>query len=435
METMRVLVVSMGDPIMTFVHSGFLKAGAESHIIDASVLTLADVSGAIDSFKPDFCLINNFDIFSVHPEGDFFEDLFRSKSLPVLSWYFESPELAGKVKLLMRWLRGPFPSGVSFMVTDSHFTDFFKARGSQAFHLPLAVDEAILNRKFNDDVLQSRLTDADSVLFSGSALLPEGNYKTEEDRLNTFVGFASMEFQHLIGRQFSSEYEAMFKEGLREIFNHWTDMGLNFRNKRSEIVKAIMALLPEGGARDALTVYQSRIDVLFSFFQLGNTLEYVSSRLPLQLHGSDEWSRFNIRTLTPAKRLTNDELYSCFSKSFAVLCHTKHCFVRFVHERVLMTYATGGFPITDHREDLWTIFKPGGVATYSDIREIPEIFSFYQRHVDSRQKMIASAREIISSAHTYDHRAQSILEIARKLQFKTRHVRSENSGKSTFRDL
>lgn len=402
----------MGDVIMTLTHHGFVKAGETSRLIDARSQSLDQIKTEIEEFKPDVCLINNFDIFMIHSDGPQIEELLTQKGIALVSWFFESPELSGSSKLLFRWLKGPYPKNIHFLVTDSHFVDFFKIRGAGCEHLPLGIDSQILS-KLNARI--DHLTSPEALFFSGACMTSVVSSEQEPLlRLKHASQFILLEFQQFIGSQLPTQFLLEFQQVIENLFKNWKSIHPNYRLKRNDTINQLISEITNQDLKNAFIVYQSRIDIVFSFYQLYEILRLLSNDHPLSIQGSKDWELLKINTISTAKHLSQEELLSCFSKSLGVLCHTKHVFQNFVHERVPMTLAAGGLPITDKREDLNYFFKNAEIPTYSDVNEIPEILKFYKANPEKRSSLISQGQKQVFSLHTYDHRAKSIVDYIKK---------------------
>lgn len=86
-----------------------------------------------------------------------------------------------------------------------------------------------------------------------------------------------------------------------------------------------------------------------------------------------------------------------------------------VTQRVFDVPASGGFVITDAREQMSQLFDADKeYVSYSSIYEIKHLIEKYLRDDKARLSIIKSARLRIANEHTYTHRVKTIIDIARE---------------------
>jgi spore maturation protein CgeB len=79
-----------------------------------------------------------------------------------------------------------------------------------------------------------------------------------------------------------------------------------------------------------------------------------------------------------------------------------------VNNRIFDVAATGGFLLTDHREDLAQIFPEFGFMTYHSGEELDDKIAYFLAHEDERRALAIELQKAVLSCHTYEHRARYI---------------------------
>jgi spore maturation protein CgeB len=86
-----------------------------------------------------------------------------------------------------------------------------------------------------------------------------------------------------------------------------------------------------------------------------------------------------------------------------------------VNQRLFDAPAAGGFLLTDFREQVAELFRPGEeVVCYREPGEIADLVRFHLQRPDLRRRIAAQARKRILAEHTYRHRLQEMLAVLRR---------------------
>ncbi|MCR5813963.1 MAG: glycosyltransferase [Desulfovibrio sp.] len=86
-----------------------------------------------------------------------------------------------------------------------------------------------------------------------------------------------------------------------------------------------------------------------------------------------------------------------------------------VNQRVFDCPASGGFVLTDWREQLEDLFTPKEMVCYREADEIPDLVRYYLAHAKERQRFAQNARKRVLACHTWTHRLQSLLATMREV--------------------
>ncbi len=366
--------------------------------------------------RPDFCFTVNYYAFdSAHKNSSDFEFFFEQNSIPIVSFYWDAPWVSGSWKHLERLQKGPFSKNTIFLTIDRAHYAFFRQRGMRAEYFPTAVDSNLFNFSASTE-------------FKSKFSLPLVFVGTPHSQLSFQIDSLE-EINDSYSRLFLAEFEANAKNILgREIqfsLKTWIEkITLNVQeffkcsihtasdyDKHTTIFynETKMGLPPE--AQHVIDLMRGRLDMLYSWWQVHSCL-YRLQNSGLSVFGGEEWKKFllpNLKNESP--RLSDDELWACFQNAKISLCMTKWQFRSAVHERPLQILACRGFPLTDYRSDLDELFEPQEIESYKSIEEAQDKIKFYQKNESARLKVIERGSKRVQENHTYDHRAQRILEI------------------------
>ena len=80
----------------------------------------------------------------------------------------------------------------------------------------------------------------------------------------------------------------------------------------------------------------------------------------------------------------------------------------FMTNRLYDAAASGAFVLSDHLDEIDAEFD-GGIATYRDGPDLRRQVARYLADPDARAAMARRAREAVLAAHTFDHRAATLL--------------------------
>lgn len=375
-----------------------------------SAANIESLDSELKSFKPQFCIIQNFYGLQPHPElGTAVEETFAKHQIPVAPWFLDHPQASGSRILQTRWRKGPFPKNFLFFCVDRNHKEFFQMRGLAAEHLPIAVDSSIEKEFFTP-------SESPEITFVGKPYFkPEGIIRHEEEIPNVF-GFQFLNI--LLYRLQSPPYEMPnheitsylwkiqphFVAFLKKICTQYND----YFKSRSILFEECQRILP-GEIYELLQDFIGRIDFTYSYCQLTRYLTHLHRNVGLRVFGGDEWQSFLPQYSEGTPRLSQEQLYSIFSNSKVTFCYTKFQFAGAVHERPVLALACGGFPLTDKKDELYEMFEPDEIASYASIEEAEEFSRYFVKNEDARKKIIEKGRKKVFSAHTFDHRMKTLV--------------------------
>jgi O-antigen biosynthesis protein len=160
-------------------------------------------------------------------------------------------------------------------------------------------------------------------------------------------------------------------------------------------------------------------DVLF----VGNTRnqyrkavkDAVDAGLPLTVVGAG-WDAFLDRSYIAGSHIPQENLHAAYAAAEVVLNdHWPSMADKgFLSNRLFDVAASGGFVISDRVVGIEDIFGDA-VPTFDSPQSLRDAVAFFLQNPEARAAKVQQTRELVQSAHTFDHRADVILEVVKPL--------------------
>jgi hypothetical protein len=388
--------------------------GHEVEVLRLEDCSLKEALTWIEDGGFDYFLTGNFIAFHGPKFGRELEEHLRSKNLPCVIWHWEKVFFSGMGYLRKRLEEGPLPKNFLFLVTDRSDISVLKPYGVEAHQLSMGVDDTLRNFKPRVDSLKRLQYD---VCFSGTPFLLQGVESSSLESLKkTFVANALMEFysraQKLSAVAMTSVRHASLLESLYRVFSVSSHSYSSLEVALSELRKIWSQSLNAQWLEVFDRSYRDRLSYIYSYFQLCAYLKQLR-KFDIRIFGSEEWSKYIEGYTYPSPRVSDDDFYAMLSASKISFCLTKLQFHEFVHERPLMTLASGGFPITDFREELYTMFDRDELVSFESIEEAESLIDYYLKHESERLSIVEKGRARVLSNHTYSHRIQELTRLVK----------------------
>ncbi|MBQ7557589.1 MAG: glycosyltransferase [Lachnospiraceae bacterium] len=387
---MKLLVYRYNSICEPYMIEGFRKLGIETDAVSRE-MTDKDmlpsqrvklVAEALERIKPDA-------VFSIN----FFPsvaEVCRIYGIPYLAYTVDCPVLE-----LLSDQTGYDTSHI-FMF-DRAQASLVKSLGCKnAYHLPLAGDPSFASLP----PLTGNKAPGKGVSFVGSLYNEKDPYAVIRDRL---PGEVQGECDALTIAQ-TSLREAFFTEkvlsdgavsSIREVSPQlFDDYGGSFKGA-DRFITAHCFL----GFHMAAKERPELINFLSGYFE---TDIYTNSDTSvLQRNG-------NLRIHSGVKTLT--EMPSVFRDSPINLNLTMLPIQTGLPQRIFDIAASGGFIMTDRRDEMETCFEPGAEAEcFSSAEELLDKCSYYLSHDDERKRIAKAGFERLKKEHTWEHRASRII--------------------------
>jgi spore maturation protein CgeB len=333
-------------------------------------------------FNPDFVLTVNHLGFD---RNGVLTDLLTRLKLPAASWFVDSP-----LMILNRdgTNRSPF---CSIFLWDSDYISEVKTLGFENVHyLPLATDEQI----FRPDAgkAASAAVPCDCGFVGDSMAGAVGDKKKSvgvDPELMTLVDRAALDF-----------------------------LANTERTADGALARSYLARLPD--TQDLSVEARMELTMLITWratqmYRL-NLVQSVSPLSPT-IVGDSGWKDLlnggSYRLHPPLDYYK--QLPGFYSQCHVNLNATSQQMKTGVNQRVFDVPASGGFLITDHRDQLAALFEPGREAiTYDHPEEALDLTRYYLTNDAERRRVTEAARNRILNEHTYCHRVADLIVAMRR---------------------
>ncbi len=421
MKSLRIAILSH-DPWIDLLGKALADLKHEVHHVEINTYHKPqDARDKILGLKPDFTLGRNYyDFISFHNNwsdeaGIEFKNLLEASQIPHASWYLDSPAASGNLFLRKKWLSGYQPNGTCFFVTDRQDMSFFHKLSLPTAHLPMAAERDLISRQMNQDKLTHYQTD---LAFVGTPPPASGHAAISFQSAQAVAAY----YANLDGQKLFEVMVAMKNSGydvpptqpqiLEKIgsafFNFYTTFHIapvEYHRERARLEKNIHQLT-------GIAKLPIAIDYRYSYYQLITSLWHFKKK-GIRVYGGPDWSIWLGNYQSHYPRLPFDTELPEFLRAAKILfCLTKWQYYGAVHDRPLMTLVCGGFPLTDHREEIDDSFRPGEIVTYHSIEEADQLVDYYLTHESERREVIQKGQARVLANHTYHHRA---LDLVRKM--------------------
>ncbi|MGK7346388.1 MAG: glycosyltransferase family protein [Candidatus Nitrospinota bacterium M3_3B_026] len=334
---------------------------------------LGQLAGAAAGFRPDFLLSINLIGFDL---GGVLADFFTYHRIPHAAWFVDNPlPLLGGGS----WNASPF--GL-YLVWDGAYIEPLRRLGFEnVFHLPYA---------------------ADTTVFHPTAGLAEKKFGV------SFVG---------------NSMEKILNHRLAEIEKHEELLGI-YEKLTSAPPPSAPARLGQIVARETagggytggeLASLEAAIASRWSQKRRVEALSALERFSP-HVFGDEGWEKFLGPSFTLHPPVSYGKGLAEVYRATKVNLNVSNAqLLRSVNQRVFDVPACGSFLLTDGPEAVSEILTPGGsVETYRDMDELAAKAAFYLENGQERERIAKNGADVISSRHTYAHRALELLRLLRE---------------------
>lgn len=349
----------------------------------ASTTFVEQLLKAAVEFQPDAVLTLNH--LGVDREGVLME-LLHKLQLPLASWFVDNPHLILHLyhKLVSPW--------ASIFTWDVDNISSLKAMGFEhVFYLPLATDP---QRFALQAQTQAPAAWRSRVSFVGNSMLYKVGARLKKGRLSRplLTSF----------KQTATRFGQSDERSVRTFLQSLPDQGT--------LLQAYAAL-PDNESRltyetaltwEATRQYRTQcVEQLLPFRPLivgdpGWRIVFKKQAAQVRLH--EELAYYDqLPLFYPCSEIN----FNCTSKQMKGA----------VNQRIFDVPATGGFVLTDWREQMDNLFEPHTeIAYYEEAEQVPELIHYYLDHPQERTRIAQAARRRILAEHTWQHRLQTLLE-------------------------
>ncbi len=327
-------------------------------------------------FKPDFVLTVNH--LGFDREG-IVTDLLTTLEIPFASWYVDSPML-----IIKHYERNLSPYCSIFLWDQDYIKDIQTLGFDKVHYLPLATDPDIF--KPIEPRKNPLLSQANAVSFVGNSMT--NKIQKRKERLGI-----TDEHKSLI-EQLGRAYAQCNSRNVGDVLDQDPYKGDPLvqkmqNNKRVDFETLIMW--------QATQIYRLKY------------IQMLESLNPT-IRGDDGWKKLLNGSFQLGPELAYyydlNYFYNVSKINFNI---TSTQMRNAVNQRVFDVPASGGFLLTDYKNQLEALMKVGEeVVCYRDSEEIPELIKFYLKHDTLREKIARQGRKRVLKEHTYVHRLEEL---------------------------
>ncbi len=374
----KILLVSAKHYLMAELVSGCQAKGIEhAYLFLGGISSAAELEetlrAEVDRFAPDFLLTMNH--LGLDREGRVSE-FCRQRELPLLSWFVDRPDL-----FLPQYRNLENPC-IAYAVWDADAVSPLADAGyGRPFHLPLAVD---LGRvEFVPDTPALR-----NVAFVGNSM----HAATEKCWRLSGQADALRGLWEDVAKKFAAS-------GVRDLPEF-----VARENRKANVLRESCDPAPKA-ALDSFVYWRAT--------QLCRQ-ECLQALLPFEpvVAGDEHWQTLlgGEASWTYAGSLRYYSELPDFYRATRINFNTTSMQMKgALNQRVFDVPASGGFLLTDYREQLDGAFEVGReVVCYHDVEEMGDLVRHYLAHPSQRLEIAQQARMRIEKEHSYAHRIETI---------------------------
>jgi spore maturation protein CgeB len=404
----RIAILDAGESIMNSAAQALETLGSETQLIPIEVdhqLRLRDersVVATLEEFRPEVLFVHNLVSLlpefqegpnGLEPTASLVHRLVEQEGIRVAAWFLDDPFQSSLHFWLLRKFAGR--DRLLMLLLDRTWVERCRAFGVDAVHLPHCTDPAVFADPDRAASTEERLHCAVSVV--GASL---------RSMMIEYKGFLKDFVHRIFGRDEAGR--ALFEIDSAILFIERTvnaDSDEILMSNLSTQFQSVLAGVDEGGRAE----FHAPIEWIGSCRQRWRLANLVSDK-GLGVFGDDQWPAvLHTPEVFRGPIDYDNELPALYAGEAIHLLVNRIQVRTAVTQRVYDIAAAGGFSLSDHRSDL-DLFLPGVVATYSSLKEVPQLVDTYLADPVLRREMGLEAREVVLGAHTYRHRMADLLE-------------------------
>ena len=327
-------------------------------------------------FKPDFVLTVNH--LGFDREG-IVTDLLTTLKIPFASWYVDSPML-----IIKHYERNLSSYCAIFLWDEDYIPDIQTLGFDKVHYLPLATDPDIFRPV--DPKKNPLLSQGNEVTFVGNSMVKKIQKRMERLRLTDEHRKPIEE----LGRAYAQCKHRNVSDILAQ---------------KTYVDHPLVKKMQDNKRIDFETL------IMWQATQI-HRLKYIQMLEPFHptIRGDEGWHKLLNRSFQLGPELSYyydlNYFYNVSKINFSV---TSTQMRNAVNQRVFDVPASGGFLLTDHKQQLEKLMKVGKeIVCYRDKEEIPELMEFYLKHDTLREKIVQKGRKRILGEHTYTQRLKEL---------------------------
>lgn len=405
----KILIFRVESNVLSLLSQAMERKGLEVvYCNPLSFETFEKLAETIQKISPSFCLAQNHYSFDpLHPVLGKLESFLKAEKIPTVVWYVDDPRMSGSYASILTMSEQQNTQTFFYFYSDPSHSSFFSKRNLYAELLRSAADGELRN-------FSASATQQDLSLVARPCFIDAQPMRQLDDIRWTAINhyFETLCHTLRIPADKRDEWASQLEEPLNQFFGLPPRDREAYLKSRDQLVASTSNLWPSE-ANKISSFMLGTADHLYSAMEL---LFYVMRlrQRHLNLYGGEIWSNLIPGLEQTPRYLSSKDLYEVYGSTRISFCYTKRQFLSGVVERPLHILAAGGFPLTDYREDLESMFEKDEIVSYRTIEEAESLIDFYLRHSTEREQIAARGRERVFKNHTYAHRVDQICHTVSK---------------------
>ena len=327
-------------------------------------------------FKPDFVLTVNH--LGFDREG-IITSLLTTLKIPFASWYVDSPML-----IIKHYERNLSPYCVIFLWDEDYIPDIQALGFDKVHYLPLATDPNVFRPI--ESTKNRLLSHRNEVSFVGNSMVKKIQKRMERLGL-------------------SNEHKPFIEE-LGKAYAHASVRNVGDILDQEQYKRHPLVQRMQNGKRvdfETLIMWEATQTYRLKYVQMLEPFNPV-------IRGDEGWHTVLNGTFRTGLELSYyDELNYFYNVSEISFNITSTQMRNSVNQRVFDVPASGGFLLTDYKQQLEGLMKIGEeIVCYRDKEEIPELIRFYLKHDGLRKNIAEQGRKRVLAEHTYVQRLREL---------------------------
>lgn len=404
-------------------------------VIDIHVAEKEDVPralGLLKIFQPDYIFAHDYTMFEAgnaeaRKWSREYESQVTALQIPMVFCFLDAPERAGWPRFIDRLYRGELNKEALYFAPSEKNAQQLRDLGYHAKRARGGINPKYFDLKISNETRRHFAADVSFVgspNFESSWLDLPAEHSIDFSPLSISdiysqiaIHWFRIDAENWMKDEATSfpEWESTLKQIERDyldFFQKSIDTSEAYLIARDDFFKQAFEKYPENVARLIRGSWNSLYNY-YSSAQLVIRMKSLRENFNLGVWGGEVWRLF-LGLERPSPVIPKSDCFAVAASSGVFYCQNKHQLHGSLHERVLIAYAAGGFPITDHHEELFDYFDPSEIVTYASPEEAYDKIKYYLKNEDERQKISERARTKVMDHFTYETEAKMLIDAANK---------------------
>ncbi|SFC24384.1 glycosyltransferase [Pseudoalteromonas denitrificans] len=389
--------------------------GVEIEIFDATLdSNLEELKNTVESFAPDYILQQNLNVFVLTGKfGAQAAEWLASTNYKQVFWFLGRPDSGGSPYLLYTWLQLDYFKNALFLCGSKQYEEILQRYGAKTAYFPFAIDqsefhvnsESVLkydtfywNSAAHNVILKYDPVENIEVISSTHYLAQGAAKNLFTTCINNIPALAEKANEHY------QKFYKLISPYLIQFFTTPDLCAIKYEHRRAVFFNQISKVLsPE--IYYIVLCNALQLDRIFDDYQNYDIYNKASFLFDGICEGG-MWKQLGLMNKTT--EITNLEAYRSSNITVSYSTSLTGLAPSLVP---LEVFASGGFSISEHRPEIYSLLPIQDKVTYQNIEELKQLVKLYSENEALRNKVIEKAQTHILSHHTYKVRAKELIQI------------------------